>query len=116
MKPLRFPVSGTWVCMLAGAALLSLAAPAAGSDAAKTKPASGTTTTAPPAAPQMTMKEAKQKLGIIVFPAKGQTATVQEADELACLQWAAEETGVTKNSMKDPKAAGAAAAGHVDSV
>jgi hypothetical protein len=44
---------------------------------------------AAPAAPQMTMKEAKQKLGIVVFPAKGQTPELQEAEETACLQWGA---------------------------
>ncbi len=68
-------------------------------------------------APPMTMKQAKEKLGIVVFPAKGQDAAAQEADELACLQWGAEQAGVTPNSKpKDAKAAGDAAAAHVDSV
>ena len=58
------------------------------------KPATATTapaTTAP--APQpMTMKEVKQKLGIIVYPAKGQTPEQQESDEYGCLQWSADRT------------------------
>src|SRR5262245_42938799 len=59
------------------------------------------------AAPQMTMKEAKQKLGIVVFPAKEQTPEQQEADELACLQWAANEVGIHPNQpAPDAKAAG----------
>jgi len=70
-----------------------------------------------PAAHQggMTMKEAKQKLGIIVYPAKGQTPQQQESEELACLQWAAEETGVLNQAPVDPKAAGQAAAAKTDS-
>ena len=65
----------------------------------------------------MTMKEVKEKLGIVVFPAKGQDAATQEADELACLQWGAEQAGVTKDTKpKDAKAAGEAAEAHVDSV
>jgi hypothetical protein len=63
----------------------------------------------------MTMKEVKQKLGMVVFPAKGQTAQQQDNDEFECLKWGADQSGVTGNSMKDPKAAGAAAASHVDS-
>ena len=63
----------------------------------------------------MTMKEAKQKLGITVFPAKEQTPQQQEADELSCLQWGADQAGVTHGSQKDPKAAGNAAAAKVDS-
>src|SRR5262249_35731318 len=56
-----------------------------------------------------------QKLGMVVFPAKGQTAEVQDNDEYECLKWGADQAGVTSNSMKDPKAAGQAAAAHVDS-
>lgn len=70
---------------------------------------------APAPAPAMTMKEAKQKLGIVVFPAKNQTPEQQEADELACLQWAANEMGIVPNApAPDPKAAGAAAAAQTD--
>src|SRR5262252_1229607 len=100
---------------LLGAALCAatvLPAVAAASDAAK--PA--TTTPAPTHAQhQMTMKDVKQKLGMIVFPAKNQTPQQQEQEEYDCLKWAADETGVTANSAKDPKAAGQAAAAQVDS-
>src|SRR6185503_4712575 len=101
--------------LLGIAALLALATPAIADDAAKTKasPAPAATSTAP-AQTQMTMKEAKQKLGMVVFPAKGQTAQQQEIDEYECLVWGADQAGVTSKSMKDPKAAGAAASAHVD--
>jgi hypothetical protein len=63
--------------------------------------------TGAPAQKQMTMKEVKEKLGMVVFPAKGQTPEQQEADELECLQWAVDQLNSTQ--MKDPNAAGAAA-------
>jgi hypothetical protein len=102
--------------LLALAATLSLSGRAAGEDA-KPKSTTTPTTTTPPAATQhtMTMKEAKQKLGIVVFPAKGQAAEQQEKEEYECLMWGADQAGVTSTSMKDPKAAGQAAAAHVDS-
>ncbi|HXJ68920.1 MAG TPA: hypothetical protein VNM39_08425, partial [Verrucomicrobiae bacterium] len=102
--------------LLALAATLSLSGRAAGEEA-KPKSTTTPTTTTPPAATQqtMTMKEAKQKLGIVVFPAKGQTAQQQEKEEYECLMWGADQAGVTSTSMKDPKAAGQAAAAHVDS-
>jgi hypothetical protein len=105
------------VVLLGAVAALSLAVPASGDEAAKTKPAptSSATTTPSTAQHQMTMKEAKQKLGIIVFPAKGQAAAQQEAEEFECLKWGAEQAGVTSNSAKDPKAAGDAAAAKMDS-
>jgi hypothetical protein len=60
--------------------------------------------------PQMTMKEIKQKLGIIVFPAKGQTPEQQEADEWACLEWSINESGLGPNAgQQDVQAAGDAA-------
>lgn len=43
---------------------------------------------APPAAKTMS-----QSLGLVVFPAKGQTADVQKADEAACYDWAKQQTG-----------------------
>ena len=47
---------------------------------------------------------------------QAQDAATQEADELACLQWGAEQAGVTKDTKpKDAKAAGDAAAAQVDS-
>lgn len=60
--------------------------------------------------PQMTMKEIKQKLGIIVFPAKGQTPEQQEADEWACLEWSVNQAGLGPNAgQQDAQAAGEAA-------
>lgn len=60
--------------------------------------------------PQMTMKEIKQKLGIVVFPAKGQTPEQQEADEWACLEWSMNESGLGPNAgQQDVQAAGDAA-------
>jgi len=97
------------------AGLLSLAGRASAEDASKTKSTTPTSATTAPAQHQMTMKEAKQKLGIVVFPAKGQTAQQQEKEEYDCLMWGADQAGVTSTSMKDPKAAGQAAAAHVDS-
>lgn len=88
--------------MLAGlVCIAALGLAAAGSQAA------GTTTQAKP---QMTMKEIKQKLGIIVFPAKGQTPEQQEADEWACLEWSMNQSGLGPNAgQQDPQAAGDAA-------
>ena len=43
---------------------------------------------APPAAKTMS-----QSLGLVVFPAKGQTADVQKTDEGACYDWAKQQTG-----------------------
>jgi len=60
--------------------------------------------------PQMTMKEIKQKLGIIVFPAKGQTPEQQEADEWTCLEWSLDQAGLGANAgQQDVQAAGDAA-------
>jgi len=105
--------SAAAVFALAG--LLSLAGRASAEDASKPKSTTPTSTTPAPAQHQMTMKEAKQKLGIVVFPAKGQNAQQQEKEEYECLMWGADQAGVTSTSMKDPKAAGQAAAAHVDS-
>lgn len=85
-----------------------------------TNTTSSTTTAAKPAAttaaPQMTMAEVKKKLGIVVFPAKNQDAKQQEADELECLQWGADQAGVHPGDKgPDAKAAGDAAAAKVDS-
>jgi hypothetical protein len=57
----------------------------------------------------MTMKDVKLKLGIVVFPAKGQTPEQQEQDEYDCLKWAVEQAGFSTNGLKDPNAAGQAA-------
>jgi hypothetical protein len=71
---------------------------------------------AAPATTPMTMKEVKQKLGMIVYPAKGQAAAQQESDEYGCLVWAADQLGLKPGTPPpDAKAAGAAAAAKVDS-
>jgi hypothetical protein len=114
MRASPFATLGWTVGLVTLAAMLSLADRVSADEAAKTKPATSTASTAAPAPQTMTMKEAKQKLGIVVFPAKGQTAQQQDADEYECLKWGAEQAGVTSSSMKDPKAAGQAAAAHVD--
>lgn len=101
--------------LLAFAACAAFELPAAAAQT-QTKPAEVAKLAEQAAPPPMTMKQAKEKLGIIVFPAKGQTPEQQEADELACLQWGAEQAGVTANSKpKDGDAAAAAAAQKVDS-
>ena len=99
-----------WMC---AATVMPLAAHAASDSTAKST--SKATSAPAPAQHEMTMKEVKQKLGMVVFPAKGQTPQQQEADELACLQWGADQAGVHPGSAKDAKAAGQAAAAHVDS-
>jgi len=59
--------------------------------------------------PKMTMKEIKQKLGIVVFPAKGQTPEQQEADEWECVEWSVNEAGLGPNAgQQDVQAAGEA--------
>jgi hypothetical protein len=107
------------IITLATAALITLALPsrpvqAADEKKAATAPAADTTKVAAPA--PMTMKEVKQKLGMIVYPAKEQTAAKQEADEESCLVWAANETGIKPNApAPDAKAAGKQAGAAVDS-
>src|SRR5262245_8039143 len=64
----------------------------------------------------MTMKDVKQRLGIVVFPAQGQTPEQQDKDEYECLKWGAEQAGVKPTDpAPDKKAAGDAAAAKVDS-
>ena len=84
------------------ALILALAFPA-GAFAA----AADTTKAAPPAGTvPMTMKEVKQKLGIVVFPAKGQKPEVQDQEEYECLMWGAEQAGIKPGQQApDAKAA-----------
>ena len=64
----------------------------------------------------MTMKEVKQKLGMVVFPAKGQSAEKQDDEEYECLKWGAEQAGIKPGQQPvDAKAAGDAAAAKMDS-
>jgi len=94
------------------ALILALAFPA-GAFAA----AADTTKAAPPAGTvPMTMKEVKQKLGIVVFPAKGQKPEQQDKEEYECLMWGAEQAGIKPGEpAPDAKAAGDAAAAKMDS-
>lgn len=95
MKPKHIMAIGMLACIVA------LGLVAAGQQATETQ--------AQPK-PQMTMKEIKQKLGIIVFPAKGQTPEQQEADEWECLEWSVNEAGLGPNAgQQDVQAAGEAA-------
>jgi Glycine-zipper domain len=98
MKPKHIIAIG----MLAGlACIVALGQEPAGQQAAGTQPQPK---------PQMTMKEIKQKLGIVVFPAKGQTPEQQEADEWACLEWSLDQAGLGPNAgQQDAQAAGEAA-------
>jgi hypothetical protein len=103
----------------ATAAAPPAAAPPAAAPPAAAPPAAAAPAPAPAPAPvpEMTMKEVKQTLGMIVFPAKGQTPEVQEAEELACLQWSADQLGIKPGTPEpDAKAAGDAAAAQTDSL
>jgi hypothetical protein len=94
--------------MLTGLASLAVARGTDATTAVDPAPQASTkaTTPPPPPAPKMTMKEAKVRLGITVFPSKGQSPAQQETDEVACLQWAADQAGL---KVVDPQASGAAA-------
>jgi hypothetical protein len=99
--------------------LLAVLAPVSAFSQQAATPTKEATEAAKPAeaatVPEMTMKEVKQKLGMVVFPAKSQTPEVQEAEELACLQWSADQLGIKPNTpAPDPKAAGQAAAEKTD--
>lgn len=107
----KFASVATLVCT---ALVLPLAGHAAATDSTAVTPK---TITAPAQGSKpMTMKEVKQKLGISVYPAKGQTMQQQDNDEYDCLMWGADQAGVKPGqSGPDAKAAGDAAAAKVDS-
>jgi len=44
-------------------------------------------------------------LGLYAFPAKGQTKEVQDADEMACYNWAKEQSGIDPINPPEVKAA-----------
>jgi hypothetical protein len=46
------------------------------------------------AAQQAPAKSMSASLGLYVFPAEGQTKEVQDADEMACYNWAKEQSGI----------------------
>ena len=45
-------------------------------------------------AQQAPAKSMSSSLGLYVFPSKGQTKEVQDADEMACYNWAKEQSGI----------------------
>jgi hypothetical protein len=53
----------------------------------------------PPAAPAGA-KPTLQSIGMIIYPAKGQTADQQAADEGACTAWAEDQTGLVLSGGK----------------
>ena len=72
--------------------------------------AQAASTTPPP--PQPTLAE----LGMIVYPAQGQDAAQQQADEEACYTWAEAQTGIHLSAgAPDTQAAGEAAAAEATS-
>ena len=69
----------------------------------------GAQSAAPPAPPP-SQAPSFQQIGLLVYPAKGQSPEQQKADETACAQWAVSQTGIQPGtSGVDPKAAGEAA-------
>jgi hypothetical protein len=49
---------------------------------------------AKPAAPASTVQPISQSLGLIVYPAKGQSTERQSVDEQECYNWAKSQTGI----------------------
>jgi hypothetical protein len=111
---LRTHVSKAVLALMAVVALPVAAGAADQAPKSTPAPAPTHTTTAKPQH-QMTIKEAMKKLGIVAFPTRGQTPAQADSEATECLMWAADQTGITAASMKDPHAAGQAAAAHVDS-
>lgn len=56
-------------------------------------------------AAQSAGKTMSQSLGLVVFPAKGQTADKQKADEAYCYDWARQQTGYDPVAPPPPPAA-----------
>ncbi|MDZ7608585.1 MAG: hypothetical protein U5K79_24045 [Cyclobacteriaceae bacterium] len=56
-------------------------------------------------AQQATTKSMAASLGLYVFPTKDQTKEVQDADEMACYNWAKEQTGVDPINPPEVQAA-----------
>lgn len=77
--------------LLGGAALLA-------------QPQNQTPATPAPNAPSSAVQPVSQSLGLIVYPAKGQSADRQSVDEQECYNWAKSQTGI------DPQAPAPAAA------
>jgi len=57
------------------------------------------------AAQQAPAKSMSSSLGLYVFPSKGQTKEVQDADEAACYSWAKEQSGIDPINPPEVQAA-----------
>ena len=69
-----------------------------------------TTAQTPPASPAPSSKPLSSSLGLVVFPAKGQTPTKQAGDEGECYAWSKGQTGIDPFAPAEPAPAPAAAA------
>lgn len=68
-------------------------------------------TTPAPAAAATPVTSISNSLGVAVFPAKGQTAAVQSADEGECYTWARGNTGIDPTAAPAPTEAASAGTG-----
>jgi hypothetical protein len=104
---------------LAAVLCLAIALPAGAREPRRKSAAKADTTAQTAAAPAkpdtMTIAEAKQILGIVVFPAKGQAKEQQEAEETECLLWGADQAGIRNSAPPDPNQAAAQAKAKTDS-
>jgi len=67
-------------------------------------------TAAPPPPPAAAATPTLQSIGMIIYPAKGQSPEQQSKDQTACISWAESQTGLVLSGGKvDPAAAGQAA-------
>jgi hypothetical protein len=70
---------------------------------------------APPAAESAPAKPLSTTLGLVVFPAKGQSKETQGTDETECYAWSKQQTGVDPFAAPAPAAAPAQAAAPAES-
>ena len=64
----------------------------------------------PPASPASSSKPLSTSLGLVVFPAKGQTPTKQAGDEGECFAWSKGQTGIDPFAPAEPAPAPATSA------
>jgi hypothetical protein len=87
--------------------MIAFVASVGGAQASATKPAAA----AAPTAEQMDAAAAQFKqLGLLAYPAKGQTADKQKKDQAECYAWAKDQTGFDPMTAAAPNADSAAAA------
>jgi hypothetical protein len=91
-------------------ALTALPGLAPAATTATTTPASAAPAPATAAAPATNSKPLSTSLGVVVFPAKGQNASKQAADEGECYAWSKGQTGVDPFTLQAPATTGAPAA------